>query len=152
MLKRIGSETIGSLFWVGVGGFFAIEGVRLGVRTMRNPGPGFLPVIMALLLIFFSLLILIKGLMNPAETVVRVSWKRHAWVIAVVFLYIFLLDGFGFLLSTFVLMFMLFSLLFKGKNRWRTVLFYSLVTALSAWLLFEKVARMPFPEPRLFGI
>jgi putative tricarboxylic transport membrane protein len=152
MLKRIGSETIGSLFWVGVGGFFAIEGIRLGVRTVRNPGPGFLPVIMALLLISFSLLILIRGLMRPDQPVVRVAWKRHAGVIAIVFLYIFLLDGFGFLISTFLLMFMLFSLLFKREKRWRTVLFYSVVTALSAWLIFEKVAKMPFPEPRLFGL
>jgi hypothetical protein len=152
MLKRIGSETIGSLFWIGVGGFFAIEGVRLGVRTVKNPGPGFLPVMMALLLILFSLFILVKGLGSPAGSMGKIPWRQPVFVIVAIFFYMFLLDWIGFLTSTFVLMFMLFGLLIKGKNRWRSVLFYSLVTALSAWLVFEKVAKMPFPEPRLFGI
>jgi len=145
----MGSEAIGSLFWIAVGGFFAIEGVRLGVKTVKNPGPGFLPVMMALLLILFSLIILIRGLLRPAGSLGGIPWKRHIFVIAVVFFYIFLLDWIGFLTSTFVLMFMLFGLLIRGKNRWRAVFFYSLVTALSAWLVFDIAAKMPFPESRL---
>ena len=149
MSRRLGSEAIGSFFWIAVGAFFAIEGIRLGVRTVRNPGPGFLPVIMALLLILFSLCILIRGLLRPTRSVGRIPWKRHVLVIAAVFFYIFLLDWIGFLASTFVLMFMFFGLLIRGKNRWRAVFFYSLVTALSAWLVFDIAAKMPFPSPRL---
>jgi hypothetical protein len=151
-MNRIGSETVGSLFWIAVGGFFAIEGVHLGVRTVKNPGPGFLPVIMAALMILFSLLILLCGLRKPTESLARISWKRHLWVIGFVFLYIFLLDGFGFLISTLVLMFLLFRLLFEGEGRWGKVLIYSVGTALCSWLVFQKLAKMPFPEPRLFGL
>lgn len=149
MFRRLGSEVIGSFFWIAVGAFFAIEGIRLGVKTVRNPGPGFLPVMMALLLIVFSLCILIRGLLRPTGSVGRIPWRRHVLVIAVVFFYIFLLDWIGFLASTFVLMFMLFGLLIRGKNRWRAVFFYSLATALSAWLVFDIAAKMPFPSARL---
>jgi hypothetical protein len=152
MFKRIGSETIGSLFWIGVGGFFAVEGVRLGVKTLRNPGPGFLPVMMALLLILFSLLILGKGLMRPAGAVARIPWRQHVFVIAAIFFYMFLLDWIGFLTSTFILMFLLFGLLVRGKNRWSMVSLYALATAVAAWLVFSVAIRMPFPSPRLLPI
>jgi len=152
MFKRIGSETIGSLFWIAVGAFFAIEGARLGVKTLKNPGPGFLPVMTALLLILFSLLILGKGLLRPADAVARIPWRRHVFVIATIFFYMFLLDWIGFLTSTFVLMFMLFSVLVRGKNRWSMVSIYALATAVAAWLVFSVAIRMPFPTPRLLPV
>lgn len=151
-MSRISPETLSTLFWLGVGVFFALEGIRLGIRTARNPGPGFLPTIMGALLVLFSLFLLVKEMLKPTPKVVRIPWKRPLYVMAIAFSYILLLDCFAFLLSTFVVMFLLFGLLFRGQNRWRSVLLYALVTASCAWIVFVKLAKMPFPEPRWFGI
>lgn len=151
MMRRLESEVIGSLFWMGVGIFFALEGVKLNLGTFRNPGPGFLPVIMALILLLFSLFTLAKGLIKPERPVIRILWKRHALMIASVFFYGLLLDLFGFLFSTFITMVILFGLL-RGKSRWTIVFIYSAATALAAWLVFSVALNIPFPSPRLMAI
>ncbi len=152
MFRRMGSEAIGSLFWIGVGLFFAIEGISLNVGILKNPGPGFLPVMMATLLVLFSLFILIKGLMKPEVPFPKIFWKRQFLAVVSVFFYIFLLEFIDFLLSTFILMFILFAILIKERNRWPKILLYSAAVALAAWLVFYVVIRTPFPIPRFIGI
>jgi putative tricarboxylic transport membrane protein len=152
MFKRIGSEAIGSFFWMGVGIFFAIEGIRLNVGILKNPGPGFLPVMMATLLVLFSLFVFIRGLTKSKTPFFKILWKRQFLAVISVFFYIFLLEFFDFLLSTFVFMFILFAILIKEKNKWLKVLCYSAAVALASWLLFYVVIRTPFPSPRLISI
>ncbi len=152
MFRRIGSEVIGSFFWIGVGIFFAIEGIRLNVGILKNPGPGFLPLMMATLLVLFSLFILIKGLMKSKTPLSTILWKRQFLAVVSVFFYIFLLEFIDFLLSTFFFMVILFAILIKERNRWPKVLLYSAAVALAAWLVFYIVIRTPFPSPRLISI
>lgn len=148
-MRRLGSEVLGSLFWMGVGIFFALGGLKLNIGTLRNPGPGFLPLIMALILVFFSLFPFTKGLIRLETPVKRIFWSRQALMIASVFFYGLLLDCIGFLLSTFILMSFLFGLSIRGKSRWPKVFFYSVATALAAWVVFSWALRIPFPLPRL---
>jgi putative tricarboxylic transport membrane protein len=135
-----------------VGIFFAVGGIRLNPGTLHNPGPGFLPLVMALLLILFSLFILVRGLIKPMKPVSRFSWRRPALVVASVFFYGLLLDLVGFLISTFILTFILFGLLIKSKNRWPKVFLYAAATALVAWLIFSVALSVPFPPARLTTI
>lgn len=151
-MKRLGSEVVGSLCWLAVGVFFAVGGIMLKPGTLRNPGPGLLPLIMSLLLISFSLFILVKGLIGPEGVLKGIQWKGQALVVASVFLYGFLLDLAGFLFSTFALMFALYGLLFEGKNRWPRVLFYAAATALVGWLVFSVALKVPFPKGRLMVV
>ncbi len=152
MFRRIGSEVIGSFFWIGVGIFFAIEGIRLNVGILKNPGPGFLPLMMATLLVLFSLFILIKGLMKSKAPLSTILWKRQFLAVVSVFFYIFLLEFIDFLLSTFFFMVILFAILIKERNRWPKVLLYSAAVALAAWLVFYVIIRTPFPVPRFISI
>jgi hypothetical protein len=143
-MKRL--ESIGGLFWAAVGIFFAYGAVRLKLGTFRNPGPGFIPLGMALLLILFSLFTLTKGLTRPVEQGAPIPWKRPALVVGSVLLYGLLLSLIGFLLSTFVLMTLLFGLLISGRpRRWLCATLCALATALGAWLVFSVLLRVPFP-------
>ena len=151
MMRRKESEVVGSLFWMAVGIFFAVGGVKLNVGTLRNPGPGFLPVIMAIILIFSSLFTLARGLIRPVRPISRFPWRRHALMIASVFFYGLLLELVGFLLSTFITMFILFGLL-RGKSSWTMVFIYAAITALAGWLIFSVALNIPFPSPRLITI
>jgi len=150
-MKLKDSEVVGSLFWMAVGIFFAIGGVKLKVGTLHNPGPGFLPVIMAMILVFSSLFTLAKGLVRPVRPISRFSWRRHALMIASVFFYGLLLQLIGFLLSTFITMLILFGLL-RGKSSWTMVFIYAAITALAGWLVFSVALSIPFPSPRLMTI
>jgi len=151
-MKGMGSEVVGSLFWLAVGIFFAIGGVMLRSGTPRNPGPGFLPLIMASLLICSSLAVLAKGLVGPERLLKRIEWKNQALLVATVFVYGLLLDLLGFLLSTFTLMFVLFGTLFTGEKRWAKVLLYAAATALIGWLVFAVALKVPFPQARLLVV
>jgi len=151
-MKRIRSEITGSVFWIAVGVFFAIGGVKLNIGTLHNPGPGFFPLIMALTLIVFSLFTLVKGLIGPIKPLSKIPWKRNALATASVFFYGLILEWMGFLPSTFILMSILFGLLIKGERKWRRVFLYSAGTALFTWLTFSVALKVPFPFPRLMDI
>lgn len=151
-MKRMGSEIVGSLSWLAVGIFFAVGGMMLNPGTLRNPGPGFLPLGMASLLILLSLFNLAKGLIGPEGVLKGIQWKGQAVVVASVFLYGLLLDLLGFLLSTFALMFILYGLLFEGKNRWPRVFVYAATTAVVGWLVFSVGLSVPFPQARLMAL
>jgi hypothetical protein len=150
-MKRTGSEVIGALFWLAVGIFFAAGGIMMDMGTLRNPGPGFLPLMMASVLACFSLFVLAKGLVSPSRFLKEIRWMSHAVVVASVFLYGFLLDLLGFLFSTFFLMAVLFGLSFKGKGRWPRVLFYAAATALIGWFVFSVTLKVPFPKGHLMA-
>ena len=151
-MKRIGSEVVGSLFWLAVGVFFAVGGILLKLGTMRSPGPGFLPLMMALLLIAFSLFVSVRGIVEPGKLLKGVPWKGQTVLVVSVFLYGLLLELAGFLPSTFVLMFVLFGLFFEGKGRWPKVLFYAAITALIGWLVFSLALKVPFPRGYLMAV
>jgi len=151
-MRRPESEVVGGLFWMGMGSFFALAGVKLSVGTLTNPGPGFFPMIIALSLAFSGLLTLAKGLIRSVRPVSGISWKQQALATASVFFYGFLLDFFGFLISTFILMLLLFGLLIKGKSRWYKVFLYAAATALASWLVFSVALSVPFPSASLTAI
>jgi hypothetical protein len=134
-----------------IGIFFATGALKLGVGTLRSPGPGFLPVIMATILILSSLFTLGRGLIRPVRPISRFPWRRHVLMIASVFFYGLLLGLIGFLLSTFITMFILFGLL-RGKSSWIMVLIYAAITAMTGWLVFSVALNIPFPSPRLIAI
>lgn len=151
-MKRMGTEAIGSLFWLAVGLFFAVSGILLKLGTLRSPGPGFLPLMMALLLIAFSLYVFVKGLVNPGTVLKGGQWRRQGVLVVSVFFYGLLLGFAGFLLSTFVLMFVVFGLFSEGKGRWPKTLFYAALTALIGWLVFSVALKVPFPRGTLLSL
>jgi hypothetical protein len=151
-MKRPEKDVIGALFWLAVGVFFAVGGIKLNPGTLRNPGPGFLPLVMSLLLICFSLFVVAKELLRPERFLSGIRWKSQISIVASVFFYGLLLDVIGFLLSTFILMFILFGLRFSGKKRWLIVFFYAAATALAGWLVFSVALNVPFPRARLTAV
>ena len=150
-MKRPSADVIGSLFLLAVGIFFGVGGILLKPGTPRNPGPGFLPLIMASLLVCFSLVTLVRGLAGSGSPLKKIQVKNQAVVVASVFGYGMLLDFAGFLLSTFVLMCALFGLLLEGNAKWSRVLLFAAGTALVGWLVFSVALKVPFPHGRLMA-
>jgi len=151
-MKRPEKDIIGSLFWLAVGVGYAVGALRLNPGTLRNPGPGFLPLVMALLLICFSLFLVVRELFKPESFLRGIRWKNQLLIVASVALYGFVLDLIGFLFSTFILMFVLFGLRFSGKKKWLTVFLFAAATALAGWLVFSVVLKVPFPRARFMAL
>lgn len=151
-MRQLESEVVGGIFWIVIGLFFALCGAKLNFGTLSNPGSGFLPVIVALVLVFSGLITLTKGLTRSLRPVSGISWKQQALITVSVFFYGFLLEFFGFLISTFVFMFIVFGLLVRGKSKWYKVFLYAAGTALASWLIFSVALKVPFPSPGLTGI
>ncbi len=151
-MKQQGPERVAALFWLAVGVFFAAGGVMLQPGTPRNPGPGFLPLIVAMLLIVFSLFVLGRGAGNREAGVTPVRWMRHGSLVAYVFAYGAILDLAGFLVSTFLLMLALFALFVTGEHRLRRALLYAVLTAVVGWLVFSVALKVPFPHGQLMAL
>jgi len=146
MMERLHMEVLGGIFWAAVGVFFAVGALKLGLGTFPSPGPGFIPLGIALLLISCSLLTVVKAVIRSPGQGMEILWKRPALVIASVFIYMLLLSIVGFLPSTFVLMAILFGLLIAGKkHRWLHVFFFAAAAAVGTWVVFSLVLRIPFP-------
>ena len=151
-MRQLESGVVEGLFWIAGGLFFVLGGMKLKFGTVSDPGPGFFPLIVALILTLSGLLTLAKGLIRSLKPVSGISWEKQALMTASVFFYGFLLDLSGFLISTFILMFTLFGLLIKGKSRWYKVFFFAAAAALASWLLFSVALKVPFPSPSLRGV
>lgn len=113
--------------------------------TLRTPGPAFTPVMLALLLLLFGLLLVV--IRGPSERFSTLRWRewRHAVaiVVAVVF-FAWALERLGYRLTvTAVLLFLL------GVMERKSVVFtlvFSVAVAWASFFLFSTLLRVPLPR------
>ena len=135
-----------TLFCVALFAWIAARDLAFG--TLRQPGPGFLPKNLAVLLAAFALLLLLRGLLTDAPSV-RGLWPERAGLIRVVLMlaallgYVAVLETAGFLLVTaglFVIM-----LRWVGRRSWITTLVVALGSAVGSYLLFARWLMVSLP-------
>jgi putative tricarboxylic transport membrane protein len=138
---------LANLFWLALAVPAAVEAWRLHVGTLRAPGAGFLPFYAAILLGALALVSLVqdlKTMSGPASALWGgVRWGRWGTMVVALFLYVAFLERLGFLLTTFLLMLVLFRLL--EAYRWTTVLLCALLTMGTAYVFFVVLldSRLP---------
>ncbi len=142
-----------SLFWLLVSVAVWVESIHLGVGSLHNPGMGFLTFGASGILGILSLLLFIQASLQ--EQTIKVSpllegilWQRILFVVIALVLYSWAMPELGYLISTFVLMTLLFWVL--EKKRIGLVLISSLVSTLATYLVFSKWLNCQFPDG-LFG-
>ncbi len=129
-----------TIFWIALSLFVLIFSYRLGLRGFHNPGPGLAPFVLGLFLLLISLYVLIHSLLKnrredrtPGEGQSRTNYGKIGFVLAALFAYSFLLERLGFLITTWVFLFLLFRAM---GNRWITTLVASTSTVLATYLVF----------------
>ncbi len=132
-------DLVSGLFWAGFGLIFVIGGFKHGLTRQGIPGPGALPFIVGLVLVSLSLAVLAPALLRRLErsdppAFPKGSFKKAGLALLGLFAYAFLLKPLGFLLTT--LFFLIFALTFIEPQKWKTVLTFSLLTAVGAYLVF----------------
>lgn len=131
-------------------GLFVVWESLLGARriplgTLRNPGPAYVPVLLALVLVVSGAIII--GLGGRAPRLGSVGWGdwRHAVVILAVCAFAALmLDRLGYRLAMTVVLAVLVGLV-ERKTPLFTLVF-SLALAFGSFFLFDTLLRVPLPR------
>jgi putative tricarboxylic transport membrane protein len=144
-----GLDKIPCLIWLGLGVFFAVGSRKYGIGSLDEPGPGFFPLIGGGLLSLAALIHLVQ-LMRKPEGGARESglwgeahWGRSITVVAGLTLYAFTVDLLGFIIATFLLMFILFSL--YDRTKYIFAIFGSLSVITITYCVFSIWLKVQFP-------
>jgi hypothetical protein len=118
--------------------------LRLPLGSWQNPGPAYVPVLLALLLLVFGILAFAAG--AKAERVSAVGWSewRHgAAILAACAFMALAFERLGYRLTIFVSLAALLGLL--ERQHWLTTLLFSAGFALGSFYLFATLLRVPLP-------
>ena len=138
-----------SLFWLLVSVAVFLESIRLGVGTLHNPGRGFLTLGASGILGILALILFIQASLRKPEAgreplFAGKMWKRIVFVLTVLWLYAWVMPTVGYLISTFILMLLLFWVLEKKKLGW--VFASSVLSTLLTYVVFSKWLNCQFPD------
>jgi hypothetical protein len=142
-----------SLFWLLVSIIVFAESIRIGVGTVQNPGMGFMTfgasgILGILSLVLFFQASLRKEDIRHTPLFAGTLWRRILFVLLVLTIYARVMPLLGYLLSTALLMSLLFWIL--ERKRIAFVLLYALLATFLTHLVFSKWLNCQFPQG-LFG-
>ena len=143
-------DRITSLVWLGFAGYICFESIRLPLGSLRDPGPGFLPLLVGLILAGLSVVCFRRAQTAESEDqkgswYSQERWKNLIWVLLALFAYALTLDPLGFLLSTFLFLSFLFRV-GMGPKKWFWSIGGSLIASLSCYVVFELWLRTQLPK------
>ena len=142
-------EQAASLFWLLVAAFVLFESMRMGVGTARAPGMGFMPFYGAAILGILSLAQFAVTLV-PSEggwsrpPFSRATWLRVVPALLALLVYALVLPKTGLVVSTFVLMLILFWLA-EPARKWAALL-AAFLTTLVSYLVLQVLLDSQFPK------
>ena len=144
-------DRIFSLIWIALGFFQCAESFSLGLGSVMEPGTGFMPFVMGLVLIALAIALFLESHFAPRGTSPTksspwsdVHWKRVVYITLIMLGYAVLLPKLGYLLDTFLVMIFLMK---SGEPiKWPTALVVGAVTAVFSYVLFGIWLNVSFPE------
>jgi putative tricarboxylic transport membrane protein len=146
---NLNSAQISNILFALFGLFTSWGSVNVGLGTLTHPGPGFFPFWAGILLAFISLFQLMKSLPMRKNGEKGNIWINIEWINLIVFaltlfIYIFVIDLLGFLISSFLLLVILFKMP-KGQ-KWHRAIFSSFLTVFFSYLIFGYWLDVYFPS------
>jgi putative tricarboxylic transport membrane protein len=147
-------DQMSSLLWLALAFYIGIESLRLPLGSWRDPGPGFLPLGAGIGLAILSLTVFSQARFRTEERTRQgwyspERWKSLLVILGVLFGYALFLDFLGFLVSTFLLLVMLFR--FVEPQRWVVAIGGSALASIASYIVFEVWLKTQLPKG-IFGI
>jgi hypothetical protein len=145
------ANRISSLCLIGVSIIVCLASLRLGIGEFGNPGPGLLPFYTSSLLLFLSLVILIKDIIaiderrNAKFPVSQGNLQRPAGLLIGLIGYVLLLNFFGYLITTSLLIFIMLFIFDPNPKKWWKFLILGVVSANLSFLIFYKWLQVQLP-------
>ena len=133
-----------SLFWLAIAIFFSLDGfINLKLGSLRSPGPGFFPFWGGVVLGLLSLVLLLSSLKNMGTLSLSVlKSSKLLLVTGALLAYLLLLETFGFMTITFLFLFLLFRIEYRG---WVFSAVTALIGAVSSYALFQLWLKTQLP-------
>jgi putative tricarboxylic transport membrane protein len=143
-------DRITSLFFLLFAVLICTESIRLpkGLGSFREAGPGLLPFFSGFFLGVLSLIVLLKSILAKTGEIRRSWYPKERWktlvlVLAALSGFAISLDILGFLIDTFLLLFVLFK--FVGLQRWIVATGGSLFVAMVSYVIFGLWLKVQLP-------
>jgi putative tricarboxylic transport membrane protein len=138
-------DRLSGAFLVLVGLFVVWERRVLPLGTTSRPGPGYVPLLLAILLIIFGVTLIVRGKGAPA--IRSVSWPEAPHAVAILGCCIFItlfMETIGYRLTMLVVMGFLFGIMERIKL-W-LMLTLTLGFSFGTFWLFDSLLRVPLPR------
>jgi putative tricarboxylic transport membrane protein len=124
--------------------FVLSESRKLPLGTIRHPGPSFMPVLLAALLLVFAVLIAATG--GRAERFRSLRWRELPHAAAILGACAFsalALERLGYRITVLVVIFLLVKLV--EKKSWLATALVALALSFGSFYLFYTLLRVPLP-------
>ena len=121
------------------------ESRHLPLGTFRQPGPAFVPILLAVLLVIFGVFVVFTG--GRSLLLSSISWTewRHALAILGASLFsVFAIERLGYRLT--VLLVLSFLIKVVEKRGWVLSLAFAFTLSFGSFFLFYTLLRVPLPE------
>jgi putative tricarboxylic transport membrane protein len=149
------ADRVSSLFWLLLGLIAVYGSFQLGLGTMNEPGSGFLAFLAGSFIICVSGGIFLQSLIRFRGTPLEVKslWAASNWhrslIIAVLTLgFILALEGLGFFITSFLLLFLLFKVV--EKLSWGKAVLIPALTLTVTYVVFNIFLKSNLPKG-IFG-
>lgn len=145
------SDRIFSFLWIVLGISQCVGSISLGLGQITEPGTGFMPFIMGLVMIVLGVALLIEASSLLKKDYVKkisiwseVSWKKVLYVILILVVYPIVLPKLGYLITTFLVMVLLIK---SGESvKWKTAIFSGILASGFSYVIFGVWLNVPFPK------
>ena len=122
--------------------------VKMGIGKLSEPGPGLMPLGGGILLGILSLADLIlrnaRGLKGEEIGFKGARWSRLFLIIIILFAFTILLPILGYLITTFLVMLLLYKVI--EPQKWWVALLGAFLSTILTYLLFGVALKTLFPE------
>jgi putative tricarboxylic transport membrane protein len=120
------------------------ESRHLPLGTLRQPGPAYVPVVLALLLLLFGvLLVLTRQRPKPLTFLSWIEWRHAVAILAASCFAVFAIERLGYRLT--MLLLLVFFLKFLENRGWILSCAYAVMLAFGSFFMFHTVLRVPLP-------
>jgi hypothetical protein len=142
-------DLISGLFWLFVGLLLSVWSLTYQIGGLTQPGPGYLPLTLGILLILLSIFLLGGHRKKTSNRPVSFSsstggWKKVVYVVVILGLAAFSFESLGYLLTFFLMI----GLLMKGSERlsWRKIVLTAFLTTAGVYVVFVLLLEQPLPR------
>jgi hypothetical protein len=118
----------------------------LPLGTLRQPGPAYIPLLLALLLLVFAVLLIVSGgrRTRPLSAVNWTEWRHATAILAASLFSVLGLERLGYRLTLLLLLGFLLGVV--EKRGWILSLAFAFTLSFGSFFLFYTVLRVPLPE------
>ncbi len=150
------AQRLGSLFWLAIGLISIYGSLLLGLGNMREPGSGFLSFLAGCFICIMAVVVLGQSFIQREEVRAKlaslwegVNWRRPLIITGLVLGFIVFLEKLGFILSSFLLLFILLKSV--EKFSWSKAILIPVITMGCTYLIFDYLLEGHPPE-RVLGL